>query len=486
MSINESKENKEGITQRKEDNFSEWYTELITKSEFVDYSEVSGMLVFRPAAYFAWQTIMQAVDKELKANGVEDVYFPLFIPERLLKKEAEHFTGFKPEVAWVTETGNSKLDERLAVRPTSETIMYVSFAKWIRSWRDLPLRYNQWNNVVRWEFKHPTPFIRSREFLWNEGHSVFATQEEAEKERDFILGLYLRILKDYLALPGIPGIKSESEKFAGAVHSYSIEHVLPDGYAIQGPDFHLDGQNFAKAFDIKYLDANGEYKYAWQNTYAISTRELGVMIATHSDNKGLVMPPRLAYAQVVIIPILKKGSEKKVLEYAKEVQSMLGKFRVKLDDSTDYSPGYKFNEYELRGVPIRIEIGDKEVQENTITCVRRDTGEKTKVEKAKAEQEIGKMLDDIQASLYSKAEKLLKENLHVAFDYASLKKILAEKRGIVQAPWCGGAECEAKIKEETGAKITNIPFDQSAFKPDAKCVYCGKKATCVANFAKSY
>ncbi|MEM3781621.1 MAG: proline--tRNA ligase [Candidatus Micrarchaeaceae archaeon] len=478
---------KEGINVKKSENFSNWYTQTLIKSGFVDYSEVSGMLVFRPAAYFAWQTITSAVDKELRSNGVEDVYFPLLIPEHLLKKEAEHFSGFTPEVAWVTEGGGSKLDEKLAVRPTSETIMYASYAKWVRSWRDLPIRYNQWNNVVRWEFRHPTPFIRSREFLWNEGHSAFASSEEAEKERDFVLGTYMKVLKEYLALPGIPGIKTDSEKFAGAVHSYSIEHIMPDGYAIQGPDFHLDGQNFSKAFGIKFLDKNGKYQYAWQNTYAITTRELGVMVATHGDDKGLVVPPKLAYVQAVIVPILKKGLEQRIVEYAKAVANDLSKaFRTLLDDSTDYSPGYKFNKYELMGVPLRIELGEKELSKGVLLCTRRDTGEKSVISRKGAAEGVEKLLNEINANLYAKAEKFMLSSIHFVNSYEALKRAIKENGGIAKAPWCGGAKCELKIKEETGAKITNIPFDQQGLKHDSKCVYCGSRASCLANFARSY
>jgi len=488
--VTENKRNgnkSEGLTVKKEKYFSEWYTQVLTKSGFIDYSEVSGMLVFRPAAYFAWQEITKVVDKELKKGGVENVYFPLFIPERLLEKEKVHFEGFNPEVAWVTHAGNSKLEERLAVRPTSETIMYASYSKWVRSWRDLPIRYNQWNNVVRWEFRHPTPFIRSREFLWNEGHSAFATREEALKERDFVLGIYLRVLKDYLALPGIPGVKSESEKFAGAENSYSIEHIMPDGYAIQGPDFHNDGQNFSKVFDIKFINKKGDYEYVWQNTYAITTRELGVMVATHGDNKGLVIPPKLAYVQVVVIPIIKKGEEESVKKFAKQVSDELGKwFRVKLDDREGYTPGYKFSEYELKGVPIRIEIGPKEVSEKKALCVRRDNNEKREIEYTKLRQGIESMLDEMHKTLYERAYEFMTKSIHTAKEFTELKELIERKKGIVQAPWCGSASCEKKIKEETGAKITNIPFDQSGLKEASKCVYCGAKAKYVANFAKSY
>lgn len=482
----EAKETDEkGITVRKKDNFSEWYTQVILKSGFVDYSEVSGAIVFRPFSYFAWQEVAKAVDLELRKNGVENVSFPMLIPERLLVKEKDHFEGFNPEVAWVTETGNSKLTERLAVRPTSEAIMYPNFAKWIRSWRDLPLRYNQWNSVLRWEFKHAMPFIRTREFLWNEGHSVFATREETLKERDFILGMYQRILRDYFALPGIAGVKSDSEKFAGAESSYSIEHVMPDGWALQGPALHSDGQNFSKVFGIKFLNKDGEQEYAWQNTYAITTRELGPMVAIHGDDKGLVLPPRIAYVQAVIVPILKTSASREVLESAKRLERKLSlRYRVKLDAREEYTPGYKFNEWELKGVPLRIEIGPRDVAKETVVCVRRDTGRKEEVGHEHVEREVGRLLDEIHASMFSRAKMLLDASIHSAETYESLKSLLETKKGIVHAPWCGDAKCEASIKEETGAKITNIPFDQGKLKGD--CIYCGRKAKFMANFARSY
>jgi len=473
-----------GMTSKKE-KFEEWYPEVITKSGFADYSFVSGMIILKPPAYMAWQIISNAVDKEFKKEGIEDAYFPLFIPERFLEKEKEHFVGFEPEVAWVTHAGKSKLEERLAVRPTSETIMYPSFSKWIRSWRDLPLRYNQWNNAVRWEFKHPTPLLRTREFLWCEGHTVFASREEAEKEKDFIMSLWEKILKEYLALPGIPGRKTDNEKFAGAVASYSIEHIMPDGYVIQGPDFHNDGQNFSKAFDIKFLDKDGKTKYAWQNTFAISTRELGVMVAVHSDDKGLVLPPKIAYIQVVIVPIIAKGKEEKIMEFAKKVNAILGeKFRVKLDDREGYTPGFKFNEWELRGVPLRIEIGQKEVEKESVVFARRDTGAKAEASLRDLVEKVDIILDDIQKNLYNRASDLMKGMIHNVDTYEEFKHALKTKKGILHAPWCGNPECEEKIKEETGAKTSNIPFDQSDL--HGKCIYCGKEAKYMVNFAKSY
>ncbi len=480
-----TRENELGVTVKKSENFSEWYQQVLLKSNFIDYTDVSGCLAFRPAAYAAWETLSRAVDAEFKKDGIENVYFPLFIPEKFLMKEKEHVEGFAPEVAWVTGAGSSEFDERLAVRPTSETIMYASYSKWVRSWRDLPMRYNQWNNVVRWEFKHPTPFIRTREFLWNEGHTVFATEKEAEAERDVILEIYQRSIRDYLALPGIPGRKSDYEKFAGAVASFSIEHIMPDGLALQGPDFHIDGQNFSKAFDIKFLNEEGKTDYAWQNTYAITTRELGVMVATHGDDKGLILPPMVAHIQIVIVPIYRKENMAEMLEYAKKVQNALkGKYRTRLDSREGYSPGYKFSEWELKGVPLRIEIGAKEAAADKVTLARRDTGEKTEAGMSGLEEKAEELLEKIQENLYQKAEALLKASIHTVKDYQEFKEALEKKKGMMHAAWCGSRECEMKIKEETGAKITNIPFDQGRLLD--KCVYCGKKSKHMANFARSY
>ncbi|MDE1825000.1 MAG: proline--tRNA ligase [Candidatus Micrarchaeota archaeon] len=474
-----------GIKARKSENFSEWYVQTLIKSEFIDYSEVSGMYILRPSAYGVWQEIARVVDQKLKKSGVENVYFPIFIPEKFLAKEASHVKGFTPEVAWVTESGETKMKERLAVRPTSEAMMYPTYAKWIRSWRDLPLRYNQWNSVVRWEFKDPTPFLRTREFLWHEGHSVFATEKEAEEERDAILPMYLEVLKDYLALPGIVGRKSDKEKFAGAIASYSIEHILPNGYAIQGPAFHLDGQNFAKAYGIKFLDKEGGSSYGWQNTYAISTRNIGIMIMVHGDDKGLVIPPRLAYVQVVIVPIYKDETRGKVIEFAREVEKVLHEnFRVKVDDRESYSPGFKFNEWEMKGVPLRVEVGPKEADANKVVIVRRDSGAKSDTDLGNLSQKVSAILDAIQQSLYKRAEEFMVKNIHSVKDYSEFKKVLADKGGIIHAPWCMGQACEDKIKEETGAKITNIPFNHCPLEP--KCIYCGRRAKAMANFAKSY
>ncbi|MDV3243853.1 MAG: proline--tRNA ligase [Nitrososphaerales archaeon] len=480
-----SQPSQEGITAKKAENFDDWYTQVILKSELADYSPVSGCMVFRPAGYAVWEYLQKATDAEFKRVGIRDCYFPLFIPERLLKKEAEHVKGFAPEVAWVTEAGQSKLDERLAIRPTSETLMYEVMSRWVRSWRDLPLRLNQWNNVVRWEFSHPTPFLRGREFLWNEGHTVFATKEEADAERDQILGIYRMITEEYLAIPGYAGRKTDSEKFAGAEATYSIEHLLPDGKAIQGPDFHSDGQRFAKAFEIVFVDEKGNKQFAWQNTFAITTREVGVMLAIHSDDKGAVVPPRLAEVQVVVVPIVSDENKQRVLAEAKRVSDGLAqRFRTRLDDRDHLTPGRKFNEWELKGVPLRLEIGPRDIAAGQAVLVRRDTGAKRTAKLSVLGDEVAKELEEINRSLLEKAKESLRMNTHMTTSYDELKKIIREKGGIVRAPWCGSAECEKKLREETGAKIINMPLDQHP--ADSECVVCGNHAETIANFAKSY
>lgn len=469
---------------KKSENFSEWYTSTLIDAGMLDYSSVSGMIVFMPDCYFVWEAIQRATDELFKEDGIQNAYFPLFIPERLLNKEKEHVEGFLPEVAWVTHAGETKLDERLAVRPTSEAIMYESFAKWIRSWRDLPLRLNQWNSVVRWEFKHPMLLIRNREFLWNEGHSVFANREEAMAERDRILGIYQIVIRDYLALSGIVGRKSDKEKFSGAEATFSIEFIMPDGWAIQGPDWHFDGQNFAKAYGIQFLDSNSKKDYAWQNTYAISTRMLGIMAAVHGDDKGLILPPRLARIQVAVVPIYNDENKDRIITKAKELHHDIDKrFRVYLDDR-DYSPGWKFNEWELKGVPIRVEIGEKELESSKVTLFRRDTLERVAVGMEEVQQRIEVLLIEIHQNMLKRAKQLLDSSISNVADYQEMKDALKSKGGIMHAPWCGSRECEDKIKDETGAKITNMPLDQSDIK--GKCIYCGKKATHMANFARSY
>jgi len=480
-----SKQSQEGMTARKAENFDDWYTQVILKAEIADYSPVSGCMVFRPSGYAIWENIQRATDAEFKRVGITNTYFPIFIPERLLQKEAKHVEGFAPEVAWVTHAGASKLEERLAIRPTSETMMYEVVSKWVRSWRDLPMRLNQWNNVVRWEFKHPTPFLRSREFLWNEGHTLFATEKEADAERDEIMGIYTRITEDFMAIPGYMGMKSKSETFAGARATYSIEHLLPDGKAIQGPDWHSDGQNFSKAFGIVFIDKDGNKEHAWQNTWAITTREIGVMLAVHSDDKGAVIPPKLAEVQVVLVPIVNDENKEAVLAEAKKLfHTLAANFRSRLDDRDNLTPGKKFNEWELRGVPLRVEFGPRDMREGQAVLVRRDTGAKRPVRIGAIAEEVENELESIQSSLFDKASKALSDNTHEASTLGELKRILSQKGGIVRVPWCGKSECEARMKEETGGKILNVPLAQK--KSRHKCASCGEDALSLANFGKSY
>lgn len=483
--LKKSPKDTKGIAAKKE-NFSEWYPQAIQKADLADYSAVSGCIIYKPGSYLIWEKLQQIVDKKFKEVGIKNAYFPLFIPESLLKKEAAHVKGFAPEVAWVTQGGNTKLDERLAIRPTSETIMYEAYAKWIRSHKDLPLRLNQWNNVVRWEFKHPIPFLRGREFLWNEGHTVFATKKEAEQEKGQIINIYKDVCENCLALPSLIGKKSEGEKFAGAEYTVSMEFLMPNGRGIQGPDFHHDGQNFAKAFDITFLDEKGEKQYAWQNTFAITTRMIGVMLAVHGDDKGFILPPQIAPIQIVIVPILFEDTKAKTLNACRKVKEKLSKyFFVHLDERDDYSPGWKFNEWEVKGIPLRIEIGPKDLENNRVTLVRRDIGEKQSLPIAGIEKEAGLILDQIQRNLYQKAKSLLKKSIVKVNALSEAKKQIENKK-IVFAPWCGSAQCEENIKDKTGAKSLNSPLQQPKLKKGQKCFACDKQADVWFYFGKSY
>lgn len=474
-----------GISINKNENFSDWYTELIQKSELGDYTDVSGCIVFRPRSYSIWEKIMDLVNQRIKKLGVKNVYFPLFIPEKFLLKESDHVKGFSPEVAWVTQAGDTKLKERLAVRPTSETIMYPSFSKWIRSYRDLPLKINQWSNVVRWEFKHPVPFFRTREFLFNEGHTVFATKKEAEEEGPKIIAMYKEILEDHMAIPSFFGKKTEKEKFAGAEYTLTLETYLPNGRAIQGPDFHHDGQIFSKAFDIKFLDENGKEQYVYQNTWAISTRMLGIMFALHSDDKGLVLPPKLVDEKIGIVPIIFEDSKKKVLAKAQEIKKMLNNYGAFIDDREDYSPGWKFSEMELKGIPIRIEIGPKDLTKKQVIVVKRNTSQKKEVKISQLKKVIPQLLDEIQKELYKSAEKLMKDNIVSANSFKDVLKLINNNK-IVLAPLCSNIECEDNLKDKTGgAKVLNIPPEQSNLK-GKKCIICNKDANYIAYIGKSY
>ncbi len=476
------KEVQQGINVKKDENFSEWYTQSIQKADLIDYSPVSGCLIFKPGSFSLWEKATEYFDKKIKKDGVQNSYFPLFIPEKLLKKESDHVEGFAPEVAWVTHAGDTKLNEKLAIRPTSETIMYDAYSKWIRSWKDLPLRYNQWCSVVRWEFKHAVPFLRTREFLWQEGHTVFTTKKEAEKEAKKILGFYADVYEDLYAVPVLKGIKSEKEKFAGADYSLSVETLLPNGKAIQGATSHHLGQNFSKPFNIKFVGEDEKSQYAWQNSWGFSTRSLGVMLAVHGDDKGLVLPPKMALNKVVIVPILFKNKSEKVIKFSKDVFKKLKKFGAMFDDREDYSAGWKFNEWELKGIPLRLEVGPKDVEKKQVVIVRRDTGEKEFVKVGKVVDRVSSLLVEIQKDMFEKAKKFLDESIVSVKDISSLKKTVDSGK-IGKTNWCGNPTCEANIKDKTKAKSLNSSFDE---KGSGKCFACEAEAKFVTYFGKSY
>jgi len=476
-----------GVTRKKSEDFSEWYTEVVIKSEMADYAPIKGCMIFREHSYAIWEKIQEVFNSKIKESGHKNVYFPLFIPEGFLKKEAEHFEGFIPEVAWVTEGGNTPLEEKLAIRPTSETIMYATFAKWIRSWRDLPIKINQWCNIVRWETKATKPFLRTREFLWQEGHTAHMDSKEAEKEVMEILYSYRDLIENYLAIPVIVGVKTESEKFAGAVFTTTLEAMMPDGKALQMGTSHNLGQNFARVFDIKFIGEDEKEHLVWQTSWGISTRLIGAVVMVHGDDKGLILPPRVAPVQVVVVPIPYKGAEPEaILSKAKEIYGKLKerKLAVVLDDRAEYTPGWKFNQWELKGVPVRIEIGPRDLKQQQVTVARRDTGAKTFFKENEAIDATLALLEEIQSAMYAKAKGILGEKTTSVSSYSDFKTILKRKAGFIKAPWCGSTDCETKIKDETGATIRLRPFEKE--EPTANCIYCGGKAKETVYFARSY
>jgi len=476
-----------GITVKKNEDFSEWYTQVVLKSGLADYAPVKGCMIFREHSYAIWEKIQEIFNKKIKETGHRNVYFPLFIPESFLKKEAEHFQGFVPEVAWVTMGGDSPLEEKLAIRPTSETIMYATYAKWIRSWRDLPIKLNQWCSVVRWETKATKLFLRTREFLWQEGHTAHATKEEADREVMEILNAYKDVIENYLAIPVLAGKKTENEKFAGALYTTALEAMMPDGKALQMGTSHQLGQHFSKVFDIKFLDQDEKERYVWQTSWGFSTRIIGALVMVHGDDKGLVLPPKVAPVQVVIVPIPYKGAETEaIMTKAKEICEKLKKKEtaVVLDDRQEYTPGWKFNQWELKGVPIRIEIGPRDLKQKQVTVARRDTFQKITVKEDEVADTVTKLLEEIQTNLFNKAKKLLEESTATVKSYDEFKKVLEKKGGFLRVCWCGNSACEEKIKDETGATIRTVPFEKE--QPFSKCVYCGKHATEVVYFARSY
>jgi prolyl-tRNA synthetase len=472
------------ITPQSQD-FSRWYLDVVRKAELADYSPVKGCMVIRPYGYAIWELIQQGLDSRFKATGHVNAYFPLFIPESLLMKEAEHVEGFAPQVAWVTRGGDEELEERLVVRPTSEVIIGTMYAKWIQSWRDLPILINQWANVVRWE-KVTRPFLRTTEFLWQEGHTAHETEAEAQEETLRILALYKEFAENELAMPVIDGQKSESEKFAGASRTYSIEALMGDGRALQAGTSHNLGQNFARAFEIQFQGRDKTVQFAWTTSWGVSTRLIGGAIMTHGDDSGLILPPRIAPYQVVIVPIQRGNWQETVLPRAKEIQSALAAqgVRVMLDDRDAYTPGWKFAEWEMRGVPLRLEIGPKDIEKGQVVLVRRDTREKAPVAIDGLTGRVVELLDEIQQALFRRALAFREEHTTRASSYEELKEAMEGRPGFVIAGWCGGADCEARIKAETQATLRNIPFGSEGIA--GACVSCGKPSIGEAWFAKAY
>jgi prolyl-tRNA synthetase len=478
----------EKITPRSQD-FSAWYNEVVQRAELADYAPVRGCMVIRPYGYAIWENLQRELDRRFKATGHKNAYFPLFIPLSFIQKEAEHIAGFSPELAIVTHGGGEQLAEPLVVRPTSETIIGYMFKQWIKSYRDLPLLINQWANVVRWEMR-PRLFLRTLEFLWQEGHTAHATEEEAEEEALRMLNIYVDVAQNEAAIPVIAGRKSESEKFAGALRSYTIEAMMGDKRALQAGTSHNLGQNFAKAFEIQYLDKNNQLQYCWTTSWGMSTRMIGAIIMTHGDDQGLILPPRLAPIQVIVVPIWKSGNhdeKAKVLEGVERIKRALGeRVRLEIDAREEHSPGWRFNEWELRGVPLRIEIGPKDIAKDQVVLARRDTGEKFAIPQEQLAERVSLLLDEIQKNLFERAKRFRDENTFELDDYEKFKEFMEGEgsRGFVRAYWCGERECESQIKAETKASTRCIPFEQPG-RP-GRCIRCGKAAKEQAIFAKAY
>lgn len=461
--------------------FAQWYTDIVKKAELVDYASVKGCMIIRPYGYAIWENIQQDLDRRFKETGHENVYMPMFIPESLLQKEKDHVEGFAPEVAWVTHFGEEKLTEKLCVRPTSETLFCEHYSKIVQSYNDLPKLYNQWCSVVRCE-KTTRPFLRTTEFLWQEGHTVHATAEESMEETKRMLNVYASFCEEFLAIPVVKGQKTEKEKFAGAEATFTIESLMHDGKALQTGTSHNFGDNFAKAFNIQYTDKNGKLQYVHETSWGMTTRLIGAVIMVHGDDNGLVLPPKVAPTQVVIVPVAqhKEG----VLEKGNELKEKIAKIaRVKLDDK-DKMPGWKFAEYEMKGVPVRLEIGPKDIENNQCVLVRRDTLEKTVVSLDNLEESVKELLVNIQVNMLEKARKNRDEHTYVAKNIEELKGIVENTPGFVKAMWCGDRACEDKIKEETGATSRCIPFEQE--KHSEECVCCGKKAEKMVYWGRAY
>ena len=475
-----------GITEKKDENFSEWYTQTVLKAELIDYSQVKGFIILREYGFSIWENIQAVLDKKFKKDGTKNAYFPLLIPESLLNREADHFKGFTPEVFWVTKTGNNDIENKLAIRPTSETIAYESYAKWIKSWRDLPLKLNFWNSVLRAEIKDTKPFIRTSEFLWQEGHTVHETKDDATQQVEFMLELYKKFVNEYLALPILTGKKSDKEKFVGADYTLTLEGIMPDGKALQMGTSHHLGQNFSKPFEISFLGKDEEQHFAWQTSWGVSWRLMGALIMIHGDNKGLILPPKIAPIQIVIIPIYYDDEKKnEILTVIDDIVEKLDSkgIRSYVDSSDQHTPGWKFNQWEMKGVPIRIEIGPKDLDNNSLVIVKRNSRDKKNISiNENPVDHIVKELDVIQDELFEIAKSKHDDMISKSVNYKELCERLNNERGFVKVDWCGDRDCEDKVKDETGADIRLIE-DENV---NSVCIVCEKIATNSVYFAKSY
>ncbi len=474
-----------GISVSKKEDFSEWYTQVVLKAKLADYAPVKGLIVLRPDGYSIWESLKSTFDKKFSQNGIRNGFLPVLIPESLLGKEQKHFAGFNPEVFWVTHSGENEVGDRLALRPTSETLAYTLYSKWIKSWRDLPLKINFWNTALRAEIKATKPFLRTSEFLWQEGHTVHTTEEEAKEEVLKILEIYKNTVEEELAIPVITGKKSEKEKFVGAVYTTTMESIMPDGKALQMGTSHFLGQNFSKPFEVKFADKDNIEHFAWQTSWGVSWRLIGAMIMVHGDDQGLVLPPKVAPTQIVIVPIYNNDEDKKrILDKAGEIKQDLEskQIRIHIDDRKEMSPGFKFNDWEMKGVPLRIEIGPKDMDKQKILIAKRYNKEKTNLgfdEISKIEE----ILEEIQSKMLEKAREQARLNTVDITDYKEFKEKISIG-GFFNAPWCGNQECEEKIKEETGADIRVIPFDKED--NTKNCIYCNEKSISIPIFARGY
>ena len=465
-----------------EDDFAQWYTDVVRKAELADYTDTKGCIAIRPYGYAIWENIQKYADDKFKEVGVTNLYMPVLIPESMLEKEKDHVEGFAPEVAWVTMGGGEELEERLCIRPTSETMMSTMYSKWVKSWRDLPILGNQWCNVLRWE-KETRPFLRSREFLWQEGHTIHETAKEAEERTLMMLDIYADVIENLLAIPVLKGRKTPKEQFAGADSTYTVETLMVDGRALQAGTSHYFGQNFTKPFDIKFQNREGKEEFAYQTSWGISTRLIGAVIMAHGDNRGLKLPPRVAPIQAVLVPIA--AHKEGVIEKTSAIyDSLKNKFRMKFDDRDNVSPGFKFNDWEMRGVPVRIEIGPRDLEEGVAVLVRRDTSEKITVKIEDLETELEKLLETIQQAMFDACVERKNNKTTVAYSLEEIEKNLAENQGYVKTMWCGDRACEDKVKEVTGAPSRCMPFEQEHLADT--CPICGKKADKMIVWGRQY